>query len=72
MYRALALSAVAAGSLGLLLPVLPTVPFLLVALWAASRGAPAWLLIALSLLFVSISAFLLLRPAPRGNARATV
>jgi len=118
MYRALALSAVVAGSLGLLLPVLPTVPFLLVALWAASRGAPAlhgrirhhprfktvldaweheravptrakwiavavmsgsliiawwrgapvWLLIALGMLLVSISAFLLSRPAPRGNA----
>lgn len=46
-WRALALIALAFGLLGVVLPVLPTVPFLLVAAWAASRGWPrleAWLL----------------------------
>jgi hypothetical protein len=42
LYRVLAVAAVGAGSLGLLLPVLPTTPFLLVALWASARGAPEW------------------------------
>jgi len=42
IYRSIAVSAVAAGGLGLLLPVLPTTPFLLVALWASARGAPEW------------------------------
>lgn len=42
MYRALAVSALGAGTLGLLLPLLPTTPFILVALWATARGAPEW------------------------------
>jgi hypothetical protein len=42
LYRVLAVAAVGAGSLGLLLPLLPTTPFLLVALWASARGAPEW------------------------------
>lgn len=42
LYRLLAVAAVGAGSLGLLLPLLPTTPFLLVALWASARGAPEW------------------------------
>lgn len=42
IYRSLAVVAVTAGALGLLLPVLPTTPFLLVALWASARGAPEW------------------------------
>jgi hypothetical protein len=42
LYRALAVAAVGAGSLGVLLPLLPTTPFLLVALWASARGAPEW------------------------------
>ncbi|WP_198678804.1 YbaN family protein [Idiomarina aquatica] len=40
-WRCLALSFVALGFIGLLLPVMPTVPFLIVALWAASKGWPS-------------------------------
>jgi len=42
LYRVLAISALGAGALGLLLPLLPTTPFILVALWASARGAPEW------------------------------
>lgn len=42
LYRVLAVSALGAGALGLLLPLLPTTPFVLVALWASARGAPEW------------------------------
>jgi len=47
LWRVLALVFVALGLLGAFLPVLPTVPFLLAAAWAAGRGWPAlerWLL----------------------------
>lgn len=47
LWRALALVFVALGLIGAFLPVLPTVPFLLAAAWAAGRGWPAledWLL----------------------------
>ncbi len=47
LWRALALACVALGMLGVALPGLPTVPFLLVAAWAGGRGWPAlefWLL----------------------------
>jgi len=47
LWRLLALVCVGLGLLGAVLPVLPTVPFLLVAVWAAGRGWPAlelWLL----------------------------
>jgi uncharacterized membrane protein YbaN (DUF454 family) len=47
LWRALALACVALAMLGAVLPVLPTVPFLLVAAWAGSRGWPrleTWLL----------------------------
>lgn len=47
LWRVLAVLCVALGLLGVFLPVLPTVPFLLVAAWAGGRGWPAlerWLL----------------------------
>lgn len=47
LWRALALACVALGLIGVVLPGLPTVPFLLVAAWAGGRGWPAmeqWLL----------------------------
>ena len=46
-WRALALASVVAGGVGILVPVLPTVPFLLLAAWAAGKGWPAmeaWML----------------------------
>jgi uncharacterized protein len=47
LWRALALVCMALGVIGLLLPVVPTVPFLLAAAWAGGKGWPAleaWLL----------------------------
>jgi uncharacterized membrane protein YbaN (DUF454 family) len=47
LWRTLALLCVLLGLLGVFLPGLPTVPFLLVAAWAGGRGWPAleaWLL----------------------------
>ncbi|WP_289007690.1 YbaN family protein [uncultured Idiomarina sp.] len=47
LWRALALFFVLLGLIGIALPVMPTVPFLIAALWAASKGWPrleAWLL----------------------------
>lgn len=46
-WRVLAALCVALGAVGVFVPGLPTVPFLLVAAWAAGRGWPAleeWLL----------------------------
>ncbi|MDP2007544.1 MAG: YbaN family protein [Rubrivivax sp.] len=46
-WRALALACIGLGLLGVVVPGLPTVPFLLVAAWAGSKGWPAlerWLL----------------------------
>jgi uncharacterized membrane protein YbaN (DUF454 family) len=40
LWRTLALMCVAFGLLGVVLPVLPTVPFMLAAAWAAGRGWP--------------------------------
>lgn len=47
LWRALALVCLVLGIIGIVLPGLPTVPFLLVAAWAGGRGWPrleAWLL----------------------------
>ena len=40
-YRALALGSLLLGMIGILIPGLPTVPFILLAAFAASRGWPA-------------------------------
>ena len=47
LWRTLALFFVLLGLIGIALPVMPTVPFLIAALWAASKGWPrleAWLI----------------------------
>ena len=47
VWRCIAILFVLLGIIGLALPVMPTVPFLIVALWAASKGWPqleTWLL----------------------------
>lgn len=47
LWRALAVACVLLGMIGVAVPGLPTVPFLLVAAWAAGKGWPrleAWLL----------------------------
>jgi len=47
LWRVLAIGCVALAVIGVVLPVMPTVPFLIVAAWAGSRGWPqleTWLL----------------------------
>ncbi|MCK5873952.1 MAG: YbaN family protein [Alcanivoracaceae bacterium] len=40
-WRTLALTALMLGAIGIVLPGLPTVPFLILAAWSGSRGWPA-------------------------------
>ena len=42
LWRVCALTAFALGILGIAIPVLPTVPFLILSSWAASKGWPAF------------------------------
>lgn len=47
LWRSLAVLALMLGFIGVFLPVMPTVPFILLSAWAASKGWPrleAWLL----------------------------
>lgn len=47
LWRCLAVTALALGFIGVFVPVMPTVPFILLSAWAASKGWPrleAWLL----------------------------
>ena len=42
LWRVGALAAFALGVIGIVIPVLPTVPFLILSAWAASKGWPAF------------------------------
>jgi len=42
LWRVAALAAFAIGVVGIAIPVLPTVPFLILSAWAASKGWPAF------------------------------
>jgi uncharacterized protein len=42
LYRILGVAALGLAILGVILPGLPATPFLLLAVWAFGRGAPAW------------------------------
>lgn len=118
VWRMLAFVSIALAAIGAVLPVMPTTPFLLLAAWAAKRGAPeiydrlhqhaiwgptlchwrdqraigvrakifavlalsaSWsllwfmgaalpVLVALSVVFVAVSAFILTRPSPRRSS----
>lgn len=42
IYRGIGLIALGLAAIGVVLPVMPTTIFLLVALWAFARGSPEW------------------------------
>jgi hypothetical protein len=42
VYRAVGLLALGLAAIGVVLPVMPTTVFLIVALWAFARGSPEW------------------------------
>ncbi|PXX93750.1 DUF454 domain-containing protein [Marinobacter vulgaris] len=41
-FRVLAYTSIALAAIGVVLPLLPTTPFVLLAAWAASKGSPAF------------------------------
>ena len=42
LYRGLGVACVGLAGVGLVLPLMPTTVFLLIALWAFARGSPEW------------------------------
>ena len=42
LYRALGITCVALGTIGVFVPLLPTTVFLIIAVWAFARGSPEW------------------------------